>query len=289
MSKREQLPNLMNEALGNVKILPEGNRGQVIKIRKKNVRKLESSSVNNDVLLTKFKKLRLTGMVEAFESQYTSGFATLGSFESRLDQLLDWEIKEREIRRNRTRLKASSLRYNAKIEEIDLSFKRGLNKALIDNLASLSWLNRRQNIIITGPIGTGKTYLACALAYQVCRNGKHALYRTIDQAITDLSCSDAKILQKYQKLYAKADLVVLDEFGLRILNETEQLTLFKLLDDRYDNKSVIMISRNDPDKWPDYFMGQEFTEAIFDRLTANNKFVKLAGPSLRKYYSGNNI
>lgn len=177
--------------------------------------------------LEKLHTMRFTGMAKALEQQMNmNGLDDMG-FEDRLGLLLDHEIAVRETRRLKTRLSKAKLRQDGAIEDIDFRHPRKLDKSLVLRLAECQWIKDHNNLIITGPTGVGKSYLACAFAQKACREGFSALYLRMSKLMEDLSLSkgDGRYL-KLLTLFSKTDLLVLDDYGLAPLNQEQRHDFF---------------------------------------------------------------
>jgi DNA replication protein DnaC len=189
--------------------------------------------------LEKLQALRLTGMARAFQDQQQLPQVDSLSFEERLGLLVDREMTDRENRRLQTRLHQARLRQQAALEDIDFRHPRGLDKSLIVQLASCHWVAQHHNILITGPTGCGKTFLACALAHKACRQGYTVRYLRLPRFFQDLLI--AKGDGRYSKLLttlAKIDLIVLDDWGLAPLADDHRRDLLELLEDRHGLRST---------------------------------------------------
>ena len=189
-------------------------------------------------------ELKLTGMHRAFIEQLDMTDLDTLSFEKRLGLLVDRETTERADRRLQYRLRTAKLRQHACVEDIDYRHRRGLDKHLMRQLGTGEYLRNKLNILITGPSGVGKTWLACALAHKACRDGRTARYLRLPRLLQDLPV--AKADGRYPKLlrdYAKADLIVLDDFGLIALNDDARRDLLEILDDRHCRKSTLVTSQ----------------------------------------------
>ena len=233
--------------------------------------------------LDKLESLRLAGMVKAFKEQMEMADISDMTFEERLGLLADREAADRETRRLKTRLRKAKLRQNACIEDIDFRHPRGLDKSLITRLADCEWIKKHQNIIITGPTGVGKSYLACAFAQKACREGYTTVYLRISRLFEDLSL--AKGDGRYIKMltaFAKTDLLVLDDYGLAKLNQEQRHDLLEILEDRHGLKSVLVTSQLPLEHWHEQIGDPTLADAILDRLIHNAHKIHLKGGSMRK-------
>ncbi|MBM9614862.1 IS21-like element helper ATPase IstB [Desulfobulbus rhabdoformis] len=233
--------------------------------------------------LEKLNTLRFTGMAAALDEQMQMNSLTDMSFEERLGLLLDREVTVRETRRLQTRLRAAKLRQDSCIEDIDFRHPRGLDKSLALRLAGCDWIRERNNLIITGPTGVGKTYLACAFAQKACREGLNTLYLRTTKLFEDLALAkgDGRYL-KLLKALAKADLLVLDDYGLVQLGREQRHDLLEILEDRHGLKSTLVTSQLPVDHWHEQIGDPTVADAILDRLVHTAHKIQLKGESMRK-------
>lgn len=227
--------------------------------------------------------LGLTGMAKALEEQRRApDFAAL-SFEERLALLVDREAIERENKRLVTRLKFAGLRQNAAIEDLDTKAVRGLDKTLFAKLATGDWIARRENLIIVGKTGLGKSWLACALGHKACRDDRSVLYHRIPRLFDALALArgvgrHARLL----KSIARVELLILDDWGLANVTAEQGRDLLEVLDDRHGRGSTIVTSQVDVKHWHDMIANPTVADAILDRLVHSAHRLSLAGESLRK-------
>lgn len=234
--------------------------------------------------LDKLNAMRCTGMARALEEQMGMAEIDALSFEERLGLLIDREMTERENRRLATRLKKAKLRHNAAVEDIDYRHPRGLDRALMAKLSSCQWISQHLNVLITGPTGCGKTYLACALAHKACREGYTAHYIRLPRLLQALHI--AKGDGRYGKLltgFAKTRLLVLDDWGLATLTDEQRHDLLEILEDRHGLRSTVVAAQLPVDNWHDIIGDPTLADAILDRLIHNAYKLNLKGESMRKH------
>jgi DNA replication protein DnaC len=233
--------------------------------------------------IEKLHNLKLTGMVKALaEQQQITEIDSLG-FEERLGLLVDRETTERENRKLSTRLKKAKLRQSASVEDIDFRRSRGMDKALILSLAACAWIAKGINILICGPTGVGKSYIACALAHKACLEGYTALYLRLPRLFEELRL--AKADGRYGKLmlsFAKTDLLVLDDWGLTPMTDPQRRDLLELMEDRYGLKSTIITSQLPVTAWHEAIGDPTLADAILDRVVHNAHKIEMKGESMRK-------
>lgn len=231
---------------------------------------------------TKLLTLRLSGMAEAFEEQSRLDQTGL-SFDERLGMLVDREQTVRDNQLLARRLKQARLRQLAVAEDIDYRHPRGLDRAMFQRLLDGQWIRQHQNVLLTGPTGVGKSWLASALAHQACRQGFSAQYVRVPRLLEELTISHSD--GRYGKLLAqmaKMDVLVLDDWGLAVLDHAQRRDLLEVLDDRHDMRSTIITSQLPIDHWHAAIGDPTLADAILDRLVHNAHVLALKGESLRK-------
>ncbi len=228
--------------------------------------------------------LGLKGMAAAYRAQLTDPEAHGLSFDERLGLIVDREWTERQNRRLARRLQDAHLRLgSACVEDIDYEAARGLDRSLIRTLAEGRWLREHQALLITGPTGVGKTFLACALANAACRQGFRARYYRASQLVGELALARAdgsrpKLVAKL----ARTDLLVLDDWGLATLTASEARDLLDVLDDRCATRSTLVASQLPVDRWHAVMPDPTVADAVLDRLVHGAYRIELHGESMRK-------
>lgn len=232
----------------------------------------------------KLQEMRLHAMATAWLEQHNAADLGEMSFDERFGLLVDSEYLSRENRRLARLLREAKLRISdACIEDIDYPAARKLDKTLIRKLATCRWVQEHQNVVVTGATGTGKTYVACALAQQACRKGYRVLYRRLTRLFDEvmLARADGTYVRFLARL-ARADLLVLDDWGLVPLKERDRQELLEILEDRYDMHSLIITSQLPANAWHEYLGDPTLADAILDRVLHNAHRIVLQGPSRRK-------
>lgn len=227
--------------------------------------------------------LRLRGMAASLEQQLASPDFARQPFENRLSLMIQQEILERGNARLAQRLRWAKLPVQACIEDLDTRTARGLDPGQLGQLADLGWIRQHLNLLITGPTGVGKSYIASAIAHAACRADFSVRCFRLPRLIEELARYAA--LQKrsaYYRQLAKVDLIVIDDFGLAPLADETVRDLLEILDDRYDRRSTLITSQLPVDQWHGYLGDRTVADAILDRLVHNSHRLVLKGESMRK-------
>ena len=232
----------------------------------------------------RLRALKLDGMADAFaELQAQDGAADLGHAEW-LGLLIDREDANRSTKRYQTRMRAAKLRQSgAAIEDVDYRAPRQLDRELFRGLADGAWIEKRQNLLITGPCGVGKTWLACALAQKACRDGRSVLYHRLPRLFADLELAhgDGRFPRLFRQL-VRTDLLILDDWGPDRLTAQQRRDLMETVEDRHGAGSIIVTSQLPVDAWHAVVDEPTLADAILDRLVHNAHRLALDGPSMRK-------
>ena len=234
-------------------------------------------------LLDQLQTLKLNGMRQALHEQLQMPDSDQLSFTDRLSLLVDRELTERANRRLQYRLQQARLPQQACREDLDYQHPRGLDKTLIQHLLGERWLVEHLNCLITGPTGVGKTWIACALAQHACRLGYTARYVRLPRLLPELALARAD--GRYPKLlreYAKAHVLVIDDWGLTPLTSEGRRDLLEILDDRHHRQSTLVTSQLPVASWHAYLDEPTLADALLDRLVHNAYTLNLTGESLRK-------
>jgi len=239
--------------------------------------------MNNQITIDQLKGLKLYGMAEAFAGIVNLPLQRRPSIESAMAKMVEAEQCHRNKALAERLLKASHLRGNVLIQDIECSVARNFTAAMLEEVSDCSFVRRGENILITGMTGCGKTYLAKALGYQACTLGMRTEYFNMNRFVETIA--QAKLDGTFQKLLDKIgrnDLLILDDFGLQPMTPEARIALLQLLEERCDEKSMIIISQFPINKWYEYINEETLADAIMDRLINSSIHFDLQGESMRR-------
>ena len=233
--------------------------------------------------MEQLRTLKLTGMLDALEQQLVQPQTHDLCFDERLALLVEREVLHRENRRLARLLKAARLRVNACVEDIDYRHPRGLEKSRMAALASCDWIRQSHNLCITGSTGCGKTWLACALGNQACRQGLAVRYLRLPNLFEQLRIAhgDGSYPRLMNQLL-KMDLLIIDDWGIQKMSAAQRQDLMEVIEDRHDRRSTLVASQLPTEHWHDYLGEATLADAILDRLLHSAQRLNLRGESMRK-------
>ncbi|MDP7090784.1 MAG: IS21-like element helper ATPase IstB [Dehalococcoidia bacterium] len=244
---------------------------------------------NNQATLNKLTQMRLPGMVRAFRATMETGFKQSITPDELVSHLVDTEWDERYNRKLARLIKAARFRYPASFEEIDLESPRNLEKNLLLRLSEKGWIEAHQFVLVTGPTGTGKSFVVSALGHQACMHGFKTGYYSCSKLFKQLKLARAdgsylKALVRIQKL----DLFILDDIGLEPFDPQSRMALLEILEDRIGRRSTIIVSQIPIAMWHQIIGDPTIADAICDRIFHSSHRIELKGESMRKKQSPHN-
>ena len=233
--------------------------------------------------LETMRQIKLTGMADAYESLLSLPVNQQPESHEMLAKLIDAEKQHRSHKRMQMFLRLSKLRYQSVIQDIDCSEKRKLSKEKLMTLADCAYIDRGENVLITGATGCGKSYLSCALGHNACVKGYRTLYFNMNRFTEQIALAkiDGSLIKWIDRI-RKAKLIILDDFGLQPITHQIKLILLQILEDRYENAATIICSQLPVGKWHEYFDEPTIADAILDRIIPKAHRIDLKGKSLRK-------
>ena len=239
--------------------------------------------MNTQITLDQLKQLKLFGMANAYQAVLSLPVQEQPSIHQLMARLTEAETQNRGQIKTESYLKQSKLRYNAVIEQVHCNTSRNLTQDSLLAIADCGFINRSENILITGATGCGKSYLACAIGRQACSFGYKTLYLGMARFLEKIAQSKIDgTFVKMLNLFEKTHLLIFDDFGLHPMEKITRLALLQILEDRYGKKSTLIASQLPVDKWYPYIGESTIADAIMDRLSANAHRFDLKGESLRK-------
>ena len=239
--------------------------------------------------MQKLEEMRLSGFTRAYREMSETGKNRDYTTDEVIAHLVQAEWDDRYNRRLQRLLTSARFRYKASMEEIDYVFQRNLDKSVMLRLSSCDWITKHQSVIITGSTGLGKSFLASALGQQACQHGHRVFYRNSSKLFDELKIAkaDGSYIKEINKI-EKFDLFILDDFGLKSLDNNQRLMLLELLEDRHGKRSTIIASQLPVNKWYEIIGDPTIADAILDRLVHSSHRIELEGKeSMRKKYKIN--
>jgi DNA replication protein DnaC len=235
--------------------------------------------------IEKMKSMHLNGMARSFQATSEMGFTKITPDEL-VAMLIDAEHDERSNKKLARLLKKAKLRYRASMEHIDFQFKRNLDKNMLMRFATNTWIEKKQNMTITGSTGCGKSYIACALGHNACIHGRTVAYFNSSKLFKSLKLAnaDGTYLKEVNRI-KKIDLLIIDDFGLEPFDKQSRISLLEIIEDRYNEKSTIITSQFPVSNWHEMIGEKTIADAICDRLLHSAHRIELNGESLRKKFS----
>ena len=237
----------------------------------------------NQPTIEKLYAMKLHGMADGFRAQLESTDLSPLSFEEHLAMLVDQQWLWKENRALARRLQMAKLKERAVVEDIDYQHARGLDRKLMRTLSSSEWVRQKQNILLLGPTGIGKTWLGCALAHKACRDGFSVLHKRTAELFRELAVAhvDGSIGGLLLKL-SRMDVLLLDDFAMTPLKDSERRDFLEICDDRYQQRSLILTSQMPLAHWHEQIGDPSIADSILDRLVHNAYRIELNGESIRK-------
>ncbi len=239
--------------------------------------------MNNQATLDRLRELKLTGMFQAFEALLQLPVHQQPPADELLAQLTDAEHEYRQQRKTQMAIRAARFRYGASLEELHYGDGRNLDKTAILRLADCRFIDRSENIFLTGATGCGKSYIASALGYQACQLGYRVGYHNLIKLLQRLQLAKADgSYQKEMSRLERLNLLILDDWGLQPLDQHAQLALLQIMEDRHGKSATIITSQLPVSKWHDYIGDPTLADAILDRITHKAHRLDLKGESMRR-------
>lgn len=237
----------------------------------------------NEQTMNKMKTMKLYGMVRAFRTSLESGNADKWTADELLSMLIDSEWDDRYNRKLDRNLKNAKFRYKAAVEQINFDTPRDLNKNQVLRLADCDFIGKKENVIITGSTGIGKSYIASALGHQACSLGYKVAYEHTSKLFARLKMAkaDGTYLKEVTKM-EKQELLIIDDFGIQPLDQQNRNTLMEIIEDRHGKRSTVFTSQVPVNKWHEVIGEQTIADAILDRIIHVAHRLELKGESMRK-------
>lgn len=237
----------------------------------------------NNQTLEKLRQMRLYGMYNAFKTSLENTLKERMTQDGFVSHLVNSEWDDRMNRSVERAIRSAWFRYNATLSDIDYTFERGLDQNQVDRLASMEFVRDHKDLFITGPAGTGKSYLATALGYKACQDGFRVLYSGTNRLMSQLKIAKAKstILADLKRI-ERIDLLILDDFCMQPLDAQSRGILMDIIEDRHGKRSTMITSQIPVKDWYDVIGEKTIADAILDRIVHHSLRVELSGESIRK-------
>jgi DNA replication protein DnaC len=241
----------------------------------------------NEPTIEKLQTMKLYGMADAFRAQLETTESHQLGFEERFGLLVDQQWLWKQNRALQRRLQVAKLKQRAVLEDINYQHPRGLDRKLLRTLASSEWVRQKLNIVFTGPTGIGKSWISCALAQKACRDGFSILHKKTSELFRELAIAqvDGSLSRMLVRL-AQIDVLLLDDFAMAPLKDSERRDFLEVCDDRYQRRSLILTSQMPVPHWHEQIGDPTIADSILDRILHNAYRIELKGESLRKTLGG---
>src|SRR3954452_4176283 len=237
----------------------------------------------NQQTIEKLHAMKLHGIADAFRAQLETTEAAQLSFEERFALLVDQQWLWKENRALARRLRAAHLKERSVIEDVDYQHPRSLDRKLVRTLCSSDWVRQHQSSLLLGPTGIGKSWLACALAQKACRDGFSVLHKRTSELFRELAVANADgSIGRFLARLSRIDILLLDDFAMAPLKDSERRDFLEICDDRYQRRSIILTSQMPIAHWHEQIGDPTIADSILDRLVHNAFRIELSGESMRK-------
>lgn len=237
----------------------------------------------NETILQKMKQMKLHGMAGAFKTSLEDGGKVHLTADEMISFLIESEWDDRTNRRTERRIRTARFRYKANVEQIDFNTDRNLDKNLMNRFAECSFIEKNENILITGSTGIGKSYIASALGNQACMLGFKVLYASSSKlfAMLKMARADGSYIKEIARI-EKMDLLILDDFGMQPLDNHNRSALIEIIEDRHGKRSTIITAQLPVGQWHDVIGEKTIADAVLDRIVHTSHRIEMTGESLRK-------